>query len=53
MSTHFCKVGTVRPNVEKTFSSTQLKQDFLNFKDEVSTVKKLILNINPRFNAVF
>lgn len=53
MSTHFCKVGTVRPNVEKTFSSAQLEQNFLNFKDEVSAVKKLILNINPRFNAAF
>ena len=32
MNTHFCKVGTVRPNLNKTLNSTELKPNSVEQK---------------------
>lgn len=32
MSTHFCKVGTVRPNLDNNFNSTKLEHNSVEQK---------------------
>ncbi len=38
MSTHFCKVGKIKPNVKKLISLKELENTIANFVEDVSKV---------------
>lgn len=39
MSTHFCKVGKIIPNINKLISLKELEAKIANFVDDVSKVE--------------
>ena len=38
MNTHFCRVGKIKPNLEKLISLNELETKISNFVDDVSKV---------------
>lgn len=38
MNPHFCRVGKIKPNLEKLISLQELEQKISNFVDDVSKV---------------
>lgn len=38
MSTHFCRVGTIKPNLNKLISLKELENSIANFVDDVTKV---------------
>lgn len=38
MNTHFCRVGKIKPNLDKLISLKELENKILNFVDDVSKV---------------
>ena len=39
METHFCKVGKIKPNLNKLLSLKELENKIANFVDDVSKVE--------------
>ncbi|GAA4818263.1 hypothetical protein [Litoribaculum gwangyangense] len=39
MSPHFCKVGKIKPNLNKLLSLKELKNNIANFVEDVSKVE--------------
>lgn len=45
MSTHFCRVGKIKPNLNKIISLKELERKISNFVDDISKVES-ILDLN-------